>query len=58
MRDWLARNPVRFGDVVTAAASVLVGLTVWRAYRLGVATGALREVMGEADRLASEALGG
>ena len=58
MKEWLERYPDRVANAIVAGAAVLVALTVWRSYRLGMATGAFTAIRAEADRIASEALGG
>lgn len=42
MRDLVSRHPGAVVDVLVAAMSVMVGVAVWRAYRLGADVAAFR----------------
>lgn len=58
MREWVIAHPRVAADVLVAVSAILAGMTVWRAYRVGIALGALEALRGESARVASEALGG
>ena len=52
--EWMVRNPVAVGVIMSA----LIGLTVYRLYRVGVLTGEQRAALAAEAFAASEALGG
>ena len=51
---WVLRHPKGVGAVL----SIMLGISAWQMWRLGVQTGELRGVLGEEARVASERLGG
>lgn len=54
MREWLIRHP----DFLCAFCCALAGALAAGVFDIGASVGAARALAGDADRLASEALGG
>lgn len=58
MRDWLARHPRAAEDVVFVVAFFVAFTAMTKAFRMAEERGYETGVQAEADRVASEALGG
>lgn len=54
MREWMIRHP----DLVAGLCAALVASVVADVFGIGQEIGAARAMRGEADRIASEAMGG
>lgn len=54
MREWLRRHP----EVAGALCGAIVASVVADMFAVGVRLGEIRAMQGEADRIASESLGG